>query len=113
MRTENLGPLINDLCRTAGQKIGIEFRSPPPLGAQVSGRWELGYQPKGLSWGATFTYWLSPDSYLRESVIGLSDSKPNNRTARRSAPALTRNLRKCSNGFSPCKTGIMKGTPKH
>ncbi len=69
MKTENLGPLINDLCRAAGQQIGIEFRSPPPLGAQVSGRWELGYQPKGLSWGATFTYWLSPDSCLCESVI--------------------------------------------
>ena len=69
MKAENLGPLINDLCRAAGQQRGIEFRSPPPLGAQVSGRWELGYQPTGLSWGATFTYWLSPVSYLCESVV--------------------------------------------
>lgn len=69
MKIENLQPLIDELCRTAGQKLGIEFRSPAPLGAQVSGRWELGYQPKELNWGATFTYWLSPDSYLRESVV--------------------------------------------
>ncbi len=69
MKSENLGPLIDDLCHAAGQKVGIEFRSLPPLGAQVSGRWELGYQPKGLSWGASFTYWLSPNSYLCESVI--------------------------------------------
>lgn len=69
MKIENLGPLIDELCRTAGQKLGIEFRSAPPLGAQVLGRWELGYQPKGLGWGATFTYWLSPNSYLRESTL--------------------------------------------
>ncbi len=69
MQKENLGPLINELCRTAGQQIGIEFRAPTPIGAQTSGRWELGFQPKGLSWGATFTYWLSPNSYLRESVV--------------------------------------------
>lgn len=69
MKTENLGSEINDLCRAAGQKIGIEFSSPPPLGVQVSGRWELGYQPKGLSWRASFTYWLGPNSYLQESVM--------------------------------------------
>jgi hypothetical protein len=69
MQKENLGPLINELCRTAGQQIGIEFHAPPPFGTQISGGWELNYQPKGLSWKATFTYWLSPNSYLKESVV--------------------------------------------
>lgn len=69
MQRENLGPLINELCRTAGQQVGIEFRSPPPLGTQDAGRWELGFQPKGFSWRATFTYWLSPNTYLKESVV--------------------------------------------
>lgn len=113
MKSENLGPLIDDLCRAAGQKVGIEFRSPPPLGAQVSGRWELGYQPKGLSWGQVLLTGLARTVTSASRSSGPSDSKPDNKIASRSARASTQNWRKCSNGLRPCEHCATSERPNH